>query len=462
MRPNASERLRRLPKIDELLNHDAFCGLDAPRWALLEAIRASVGEARTAILAGGGGSADVDLEAIKQRAKRLARPSLRNVINATGVVLHTNLGRAPLASRVLERVVELCRGYCNLEYSIDDGARGTRHSHLSSHLCALTGAQDGLCVNNNAGAVMLGLAALACDQEVVVSRGELVEIGGSFRIPDIMRWSGARLVEVGTTNRTKQADYRNAIGSQTGLLLKVHRSNFAMVGFTAEVSPKQIAALGREQQVSTMMDLGSGALLPRHQLQKMGLVDELSVREVLDAGVDVVCFSGDKLLGGPQAGLIVGSHRHIAKMRAHPLMRVLRPDRLTIAAVEATLQIYRELRYDEIPILAMLQISSAELRRRAQGLCESIGNVSHWAHVEVGECQSTVGGGAMPGVELSSWAVVVRPAMQSSKDIHKLLREAPQPVISRIIDGAVVLDMRTVTETDIEAMSAIIRDLARK
>jgi len=326
----ARELLRRLPKIDDLLRRDEAQGLTAPRWAVLEALRGEVEALRQGILSGGSAQVEVDWAGVRRRAEELARPSLRRVINATGVVLHTNLGRAPVAPAALEEAVAIARGYSNLEYEVAEGRRGSRHAHLEAVLRDLTGAEAAAVVNNNAAAVMLCLSALAGGREVVVSRGELIEIGGSFRIPDVMRLSGARLVEVGTTNKTHAADYERAIGPDTALLLKVHRSNFHMVGFTAEVELGELVALGRARGVPTMMDLGSGCLLPPAEVAALGLPAEPDVRGAVASGVDLVSFSGDKLLGGPQAGVIAGRAAAVALAKKHPLMRAVRPDKLTI------------------------------------------------------------------------------------------------------------------------------------
>ncbi len=318
------------------------------------------------------------------------------MINATGVVLHTNLGRAPLAAEARVAIDDVARGYANLEYDLARGERGSRHDHLRALLRELTGAEDAIVANNNAAATVLGLAALASGREVIVSRGELIEIGGSFRLPEILAMSGGRLVEVGTTNKTHARDYAAAITPATALLLKVHRSNFAMVGFTAEVELAELVALGRARGVATMIDLGSGALLDRATQRAFGLPDEPTVADAVASGADLVTFSGDKLLGGPQAGLAVGRAAAVAASRAHPLMRVLRPDKLTLAGLAATLALYRAGRaHDAVPIAAMLGASSATLRARAEALAAAIGAVTEVA-VAVEPCASAVGGGAMP------------------------------------------------------------------
>ncbi|HWN70931.1 MAG TPA: L-seryl-tRNA(Sec) selenium transferase, partial [Haliangium sp.] len=374
--PALRAALARLPKIDAVLGRDEVRALDVPRFALVQAVRALVDELRQSILAGHVPDAlELATRDIEQRARALLRPSLRPVINATGVVIHTNLGRAPLGQAAIEHLCAVAAGYSNLEYDLDAGSRGSRHGHVTAALAALTGAEDAVVVNNNAAAVMLALAALASGREVIVSRGELVEIGGSFRIPDVMRMSGAELVEVGTTNKTRLSDYEQAVRDRTGLLLKVHRSNFAIIGFTEEASAAELAALGQRAGVPTMVDLGSGLLLEPAELQSMGLPPEPGPRAVIAAGVDVVCFSGDKLLGGPQAGILCGSARVIARLRAHPLMRALRPDKLTLAALDATLAAYRDRRAAgpaDVPAVAMLGEPEAGVKQRAEAALSAV------------------------------------------------------------------------------------------
>jgi L-seryl-tRNA(Ser) seleniumtransferase len=458
------DRLRQLPKVDQVLRRTDVAALPAPRWAVVEAVRREVDRLRKAILDGASDRIEVTAEAIGARAAALVRPSLRRVINATGVVLHTNLGRAPLPAEAIERVVALAAGYSNLEYELGPGRRGSRHAHLGGLLAALTGAEDAVVVNNNAGAVMLSLAALAAGREVVVSRGELVEIGGSFRVPDVMRLSGAELREVGTTNKTRLEDYEQAITERTALLLKVHRSNFAIVGFTEEASAAEVAALGRRRGVATMMDLGSGSLVPAAELAALGLPAEPDVAAVVGSGLDLVTFSGDKLLGGPQAGIVVGRAEAIAAVRAHPLMRALRPDKLSLAALEATVAIYRDGRAGaDVPALAMLATPLAVLRGRADELCALIGARVPGVRVDRIACESAVGGGAMPTASLPSWGVALSPAPGGVgvDDLDARLRAAPVPVIGRIADDRLLLDVRTLQgRAEIEQVAAAVRSLA--
>ncbi|MCE9577965.1 MAG: L-seryl-tRNA(Sec) selenium transferase [Deltaproteobacteria bacterium] len=456
-----TERLRALPSVRVLVE---AVGDRAPRWAAVEAARRLIAARRQAIVGGAdevGGDA-IEGSTVIAAAQALAQVSLRPVINATGVVLHTNLGRAPLAPAAIDAVVEVARGYANLEYDVDRGARGSRHAHLAGLLRAITGAEDAVVVNNNAAATMLGLAALAAGREVIVSRGELVEIGGSFRLPDVLRMSGCRLVEVGTTNKTRLADYEAAIGPDTALLLKVHRSNFAIVGFTAEVSASELATLGRARGVASMIDLGSGALVDRAAQRALGLPEEPPVAEAVASGVDLVCFSGDKLLGGPQAGILAGDAAAIARARSHPLMRALRPDKLTIAALAATLALYRADRAGEIPVLAMLALGDGALADRAGRLKVAIGEVAGIA-VEVVACTGMVGGGTLPLAELPSWAVALRRADEAGPGadaIDAALRSGAVPVIARIDDARVLLDVRTIADSDLGTVAAAVRALA--
>jgi L-seryl-tRNA(Ser) seleniumtransferase len=452
-----ADRLRALPSVHALVE---AVGARAPRWAAVAAARQLIDARRTAILAGGGDdAADLTADAVVAVAQALAAPSLRPVINATGVVLHTNLGRAPLAAAAIDAIVEVARGYSTLEYDVAHGARGSRHAHLAATLRALTGADDAVVVNNNAAATMLGLAALAGGREVIVSRGELVEIGGSFRLPDVLRMSGCRLVEVGTTNKTRLADYEAAIGPDTALLLKVHRSNFAIVGFTDEVEASALATLAHARGLAAMIDLGSGAMLERAAQRALGLPEEPPVAEAVATGVDLVCCSGDKLLGGPQAGILVGRATAVARARSHPLTRALRPDKLTLAALAATLALYRDARSGELPVLAMLAAPAAALQARAARLRDAIGAVAG-LNIDVRACTGMVGGGALPLAALPSWAIAIARAAvggASADAIDAQLRAAPVPVIARIDDDRVLLDVRTITDAEVERVAAAVR-----
>jgi len=449
--------LRRLPKIDDLLRRGEVQAWPAPRWAVVEAMRREVDGLRRAILAGSSERTELDLEAVRRASEVLARPTLRRVINATGVVLHTNLGRAPLPEGAIAAAAEVARGYSNLEYDLGGGARGSRHAHLDGLLGELCGAEAAAVVNNNAAAVMLCLSACAAGREVVVSRGELIEIGGSFRIPDVMRLSGARLVEVGTTNKTRAADYEQAVTGDTAVLLKVHRSNFRVVGFTQEVEPAELVAIGRRRGLLTMIDLGSGSLVGAGELAALGLPPEPDVRATVGSGAELVTFSGDKLLGGPQAGIIAGSRAAVGLVRTHPLMRALRPDKLTLAALAATLRLYRDGRDGEVPVLAMLRASDAELSGRAAELARGIGAAPAGASVAVVACRSAVGGGALPGGELPSWAVALAVGGGSAEALDSELRAAGVPVVGRIVDDRLLLDVRTIAAGEVAEAAAAAR-----
>jgi L-seryl-tRNA(Ser) seleniumtransferase len=437
-----------LPKVDDVLASEELRALAtrAPRWAVVTAVQAEIARLRAAIVAAESASVVIDANKVAAKVAELLEPSLQPVVNATGVVLHTNLGRAPLARSAIERIEGVARGYVNLEYKLDARRRGSRHEHLTRLLCALTGAEDELVVNNCAAAVLLALSELARGKKVIVSRGELVEIGGSFRVPDVMRQSGATLVEVGTTNRTHLSDYQAAVdslGGDTALLLKVHRSNFAVIGFTAEVEVHELAALGRARGIPVMVDLGSGALA---DVRALRLGDEPTVPKVIAAGADVVTFSGDKLLGGPQAGILVGKSALIEKMRAHPLLRALRPDKLTLAALEATLELYRDGKSAEVPTVAMLSATEPTLKARAEKLAELCQAAAPSLAFTPARVRSAVGGGALPLAEPWSWAVSVSGASPTALD--EKLRRARPPVVARIADDRLLLDVRTLFEED--------------
>ncbi len=435
-----------LPAVHALV--DATAPLStAPRWAIVEAALRLIAEARAAIKAAGEQpDATIDPDEVARAAVELARPRLRRVINATGVVLHTNLGRAPLADAARAAIDEVARGYTNLEYDLAAGERGSRHDHLRALICELTGAEDAIACNNNAAATVLGLAALASGKEIVVSRGELIEIGGSFRLPEILALSRGTLVEIGTTNKTHARDYEHAITAATGLLLKVHRSNFAIVGFTSEVTPDDVVAIGRARGIATMIDLGSGMIVDRATQRRWGLPDEPTVAETVASGADLVTFSGDKLLGGPQAGIVVGRAAAVAKARAHPLMRALRPDKLTLAGLHATLSLYREGRAEAVPTVRMIARTADELRAVATRIAEAIGG-----DAMVAPCTSTVGGGAMPTAELPSFAVTLAAALEPK------LRAALVPVIGRLEHGKLWLDVRTIADDELDDVVAACR-----
>ena len=425
-------RLRDLPSVDDVLRDQRVSTF--PHELAVAAARTVLEQAREEIRDGRepGSLADRVVDEL-QRARR---PSLRRVLNATGVLVHTNLGRAPLADAALARVMEVGSGYSNLEYDLESGSRGSRQDHLTGLLRHLTGAEAALVVNNNAAAVLLALAALAEAREVVVSRGELIEIGDGFRIPDVLARSGARLVEVGTTNRTHAADYERAIGSETALLLRVHQSNFRVVGFSERPSIGEIADVARRHELPLVDDLGSGALAP--------VGDEPTPAESLRAGADLVCFSGDKLLGGPQAGIVVGRGELVERLRRHPLQRALRADKLTLAALEGTLALALDpATRDDVPVLRMLHEPLESVRVRAERLAALVGG-------EVEETVARVGGGALPLAELPSAACAVE------EELAERLRLGEPPVVAVVRDGRTLLDCRTLSDADVDLVAAAV------
>jgi len=416
--------------------------------AVLRALRDTLAALRERIAAGASLPADAASELaglLQERLEQATRPSLRRVINATGVVVHTNLGRAPLAAAAAARVAEVASGYSNLEYDLASGERGQREVHAESRLSALLDVEAALVVNNCAAAVLLAVNTLAEGREVLVSRGELVEIGGSFRIPDVLRKAGARLREVGTTNRTRLSDYRAALSADTALVLKVHPSNFRIVGFTEETDVAELSALAREAGVPLMEDQGSGLLF---RLEGE-LAAEATVRGSLAAGVEVVTFSGDKILGGPQAGLLVGPRRLLSPMRTNPLYRALRVDKMTLAALDATLLEHESGRAGErVPVLRMIQADRAELRRRAEALAAALAERAPGLRPAVIETTSAVGGGAAPVAELKTAAVSLDPGPAGADRLAAALRAGSPPVVVRVADDRVVVDLRTVPAED--------------
>jgi L-seryl-tRNA(Ser) seleniumtransferase len=426
--------LRDLPSVDELAG-EARLADSAPRPLVVAAVRSALARAREDIKAGaepGDLVRRVELELVAVRA-----PRLRPVLNATGVIVHTNLGRAPLAEAALERVREVAGGYSNLEYDLRAGGRGSRQDHVAPILRRLTGAEGALVVNNNAAAVLLALAALAEGREVLVSRGELIEIGDGFRIPDVLARSGARLREVGTTNRTRAADYESAFGPDTALVLRVHQSNFRVVGFTELPSLEELVRVARAHGLPVVDDLGSGALV-----ESPLVGDEPTARESLAAGADLVCFSGDKLLGGPQAGIIVGRADLVERLRRHPLQRALRADKLTLAALEATLALYLDpaRATKEIPVLRELADSTDVVRARAARLAGLVGG-------EVEQTVARVGGGALPLADLPSFACAIE------EKLAVRLREVDPPVIGLVRDGRCLLDCRTLSDAEVDQVA---------
>ncbi len=440
-------RLRKLPSVDDLLSSPFVAKVleRHPRRAVVRALRSAIEGVRARLLV--GVNAEVGEREVEVALAADAAPNLRHVINATGVVLHTNLGRAPLARAALERVAELGARYTNLEMDLGKGERGHRFAAVEGLVRDLTGAEAAVVVNNNAAAVLLVLTALAQGREVIVSRGEAVEIGGGFRIPDVMRQSGALLVEVGTTNKTRLSDYEEAITDDTALILKVHKSNFAVVGFTAEVTASDIARVASARNVPVFEDLGSGCLV---DLSAYGLPKEPTVSEALAAGADVVSFSGDKLLGGPQAGVIVGRADLLSRVRAHPLARAVRIDKFTVAALEATLRLYRDGRESEVPVIQMLSTTGGELAARAERLRDALGKLGTSAEVVATEGQ--VGGGALPLAKMASYAVRLA-AADGADALAARLRAATPPAIGRIHEGALLLDVRTLADDEVEPLA---------
>jgi seryl-tRNA(sec) selenium transferase len=447
---NPSVRLRSIPPIDRLLAvaNDYPDLASLPRELLVSILRHSAASVRAAALAG----QDVDTapSAIFTIARRYlaqaTEPSLRRVINATGIILHTNLGRAPLSSRARARVADVAGGYSTLEYDLASGTRGSRYSHVTAKLTAITGAEDAIVVNNNAAAVLLALSALAHGREVIVSRGQLVEIGGSFRVPDVMTQSGATLVEVGTTNKTHLYDYERAIGPDTAAILKVHTSNYRIVGFTAQPEDAALAALAQRHGLPLIEDLGSGTIRP---VVAEGW-REPAVAERMAAGMDIVTFSGDKLFGGAQAGIIAGKKVYIDKLRHHPLLRAVRIDKLSLAALEGTLLDYiLGEPAEEIPVQRMLKNAGDELSARAAALAERLEGLPGW-QLEVVPLSSQAGGGALPAVDLGSWGVRVRTGAMSAAAVEKGLRQRPVPVIVRVQDDSILLDVRSLTPGDMD------------
>jgi L-seryl-tRNA(Ser) seleniumtransferase len=457
--------LRRLPSVDQIVRHLAGRPelAQISRARLTASVRDAIEAARRRVRAGDEAGVDATegiAAGVLETLTRVGAFSLRPIVNATGVVLHTNLGRALMSDVAMMRLAAVGRAYSNLELDLATKERGSRYSHVEALLRRLTGAEDALVVNNNAAAVLLGLETLAQGKEVVVSRGELIEIGGEFRIPDIMRRSGARLREVGTTNRTHLRDYAEAIGPDTALLLKVHTSNYRVVGFTADVPARALAALARERGIAVMEDLGSGSLV---DLRPWGFPYEPTVPEVVASGVDLVSFSGDKLLGGPQAGILVGTGPLIGRLKKNPLNRALRIDKFTIAALEATLTAYDAgTALDTIPTLRLLTEPLAGIRRRAKRLLARLdADVRARLAAAIVDDRSQVGGGALPTVELPTAALGLGATAQAARDLDEALRRADPPVIGRIADDRLLLDCRTILPAELPAVATVLTTLGR-
>lgn len=440
-------QLRLLPSIDELLHAGVGQQLIErySRAVTVQTLRGIIAQVRKDIRQGAACPAATDILAMaEQRLRQEQLPHLRPVINATGVIINTNLGRAPLSAEALQAVQRVASGYSNLEYALEAGERGSRHTHVTELLCELTGAEAALVTNNNAAAVLLALSTVAMGREVVISRGQLVEIGGGFRVPDVMRQSGCQLVEVGTTNRTRIADYEAALSERTALLLSVHPSNFLITGFTESTPVSALAELAQQHKLVVMDDLGSGCLL---NSERYGMAHEPMPQESIAAGADIVCFSGDKLLGGPQAGILVGKTDILARIAKHPLMRAMRIDKMTLAALEATLRHYQRNEVEShIPIWRMISARSDTLARRASQWVTQLNAVGITARVQRGE--STVGGGSLPGEILPTMLLAIDAAHvpMPLDELAKRLRLRNTPIITRILHDTLLLDPRTVLE----------------
>jgi len=462
------EIFRKIPSVDRLLNGPELTKISSkfPRNLMLRAINQVLEEVREDIQKNDVIESPGELK-IKEVSKKvvdrlqlLSRPSLKPVINATGVIVHTNLGRSLLTDRVIKRFRPLSEGYSNLEYDLESGKRGSRYSHVEGILKEITSAEAAMVVNNNAAAVLISLDTLAKGREVIVSRGQLVEIGGSFRIPDVMGKSGAKMVEVGTTNKTHLWDYEEKIGPDTALLLKVHQSNFQIVGFTEEVETSELVALGKKYGIPLMEDLGSGCLV---DLSKYGLLKEPTVQEVLANGVDLVTFSGDKLLGGPQAGIILGRKDLVEAIKKNQLSRALRIDKLTLLALEETLTLYRDERaaVNEIPTLEMICQSYDGLDKKAQKLTETLTGSETENYTLVGiDGHSRIGGGALPLQELPTRLLCLTPKKMSAQEMEGWLRSYDPPIIVRIETDQVLLDMRTIQEKELKTVAQALKKLA--
>lgn len=493
---NASQAaLRSLPSVDHLLNQPAVANLLAeyPRVELVQAVRAVLEGQRKAIRNGHAPTPDTTslALAIRQELYQRSLPHLRRVVNATGIVLHTGLGRAPLAAEAVEAVAEVAAGYCNLELNLETGRRGDRHDHARDLLRELTGAEDALVVNNNAAGTYLSLNTLAAEREVVVSRGQLVEIGGSYRMPDIMDAARCRMVEVGTTNRTKIADYERVIGDETAALLKVHTSNYRIQGFVASPTLEDLVALAHKHNLIVIDDLGSGLLDERFVHPMNGeeqrdpspkrergssadndfaadtatspAWDEPSVRHSVTAGADLTLFSGDKLLGGPQAGVIIGRADLIERLRSNPLARTFRPDKLTLAGIEATLRLYRDPQtlHRRLPVFRMLTLPPDELEASAHTLAEEIKRLLPAADIHCAEAESLAGGGALPLTPFQTWVVTLRHPELRSADLAAALRNRTVPIICRLHGEALLFDCRTLSGDDPEHICGALAEVAR-
>ena len=453
------EMLSNIPSVDELLksSHGTKWFESVPRKSVLKAVRTVLDAKRKEILSGLTPDVSMDILSsyIEKGIKQLSSYRLKPVINATGIVIHTNLGRSILSDKAIEHVVNTARSYSNLEYEIAAGKRGKRYSNIKEIIKELTGAEDAVVVNNNAAAVLICLDTFAKGREVIVSRGELVEIGGSFRIPEVMKASGAVLREVGTTNKTHLHDYENALCGSTALLLKVHQSNYRVIGFTEEVPIEKLAAIGKKYKIPVAADLGSGCMI---DLKKYGVHGEPTVQEVVKTGVDVVTFSGDKLLGGPQAGIIIGKEKFIQKIQKNPLLRALRIDKMTLASLEATFMQYldEDKALREIPTLRMMTEPVEVIKKRAGRIFRALKDISGRAGISVVPDESQAGGGSLPEINFPTFAVSIKPNNISVNELEKRLRLGEPAVIARIKGNALLIDARTVQEREIKGLVSCI------
>lgn len=448
---------RSIPKVDVILEEDAIKASIEKfgREIVVDAIRMEMDALRKFIGICESEEAAKDaianvVASIVARAENVFTPNMKKVINATGTILHTNLGRAPISQEHMKHIAEIATGYSNLEYNLQAGKRGERYSHFEELLCKITGAEAAMAVNNNAAAVMLVLSSIGKGGEVVVSRGELVEIGGKFRIPDVMVQSGATLVEIGTTNKTHFSDYEDAITENTAALLKVHTSNYRIVGFTESVGINELVPLAREHDIPVIEDLGSGVLI---DLSKYGITYEPTVQDSIRAGADVVSFSGDKLLGGPQAGIIIGKKKYIDKMKKNPLTRALRIDKFTAATLEVVLQEYlsEERAVKKLPVLQMITKSYDEIVKEAEELQQFLEGLELDADLGIVDCESQIGGGSLPLERIPSKAVTIRPREISTAELEERMRFLPVPIIPRTINDMICLDVRTIGVHNFEA-----------
>lgn len=456
---------RSIPKVDVLLENQAIQEMIErySRDSVMEAIRAEMDNLRAFI----GGCDEEDkaqeqiallISHIGDAVEKMHTPNMKKVINGTGTILHTNLGRAPISREHMKKAFDIVTGYSNLEYNLEEGRRGERYSHFEKLLCKITGAEAAMAVNNNASSVLLILSSLAKGGEVIVSRGELIEIGGKFRIPDVMTQSGATLVEVGTTNKTHVSDYEENITEETKALLKVHTSNYKIVGFTESVGIDELMPIAKEHGIPVIEDLGSGVLI---DLSKYGLTYEPTVQESVAKGADVVCFSGDKLFGGPQAGIIVGKKKYIDMMKKNQLTRALRIDKFTAATLELVLQEYlsEEQAVQHIPVLRMITEPLDEVARRARSLARTIRSTDLPAKVDVVSCESQIGGGSLPMERIPSMAVAIRPKHESVAALEDQMRHLTVPMIPRAVNDTIMLDVRTVETEDFKLIAAELQEL---